>query len=268
MSIVIITIPGEAKRTFANSLHSLTGGKVDLVIIQKRKSNHNSIFGRLGRLYKAVGLWNLPKEILYAILLRVNGERKFLEYFRERDETVFYDSTEYEYKPKILEVYSINSDEVLDTLQELSPDLMVIWGSTIIKPDILKTAKRAINLHMGLCPHYRGAIANQFAVIDKEPNKIGATIHYAADKVDSGEILETIGVDTTKPPRDLFRDLNNRAEKRYLEIAHKLSQNEQIESRPQDAFVGKTPLLKNWTPSTRYSLARQLMRWEKTGSLD
>ena len=266
MGIVIITIPGEAKRAFANSLHELTGEKVDLVVIQKPKPNHRSLFKRLKRLYKAVGLRALPVEISYAILLRLNeSTRKTLEYFRERSGLI--PSHEPGYIPKTMETVSANSDDVFKTLQALSPDLIVIWGNTIIKPHIIKTAKRAINLHMGLCPYYRGAIANQYAIIERHPARIGATIHYAEEKVDSGDILTTITVDTSKPPQVLFRELNDRAEEQYLNIASRLFAGENLPRRPQDMSQGKNFILKHWTPKTRYNLAKQIRKWEETGVL-
>ena len=164
MGIVIITIPGEAKRAFANSLHQLTGENVDLVVIQKPKPNHHSLLERLKRLYNSVGLVALPTEIFYAILLRLNeSTRRTLEYFRERSGII--SSLEPGYIPKTLETISANSEEVYKNLEILSPDLIVIWGNTIIKPHIVKTAKRAINLHMGLFPYYRGAISNHYSVI-------------------------------------------------------------------------------------------------------
>ena len=266
MSIVIITIPGEAKRAFANSLHKLTGEKVRLVIIQKPKPNHRSLFQRVKRLYKAVGLRALPIEIGYAILLRLNeSTRKTLEYFRERSGII--SSLEPGFIPKTMETLSANSEEVFRTLKALSPDLIVIWGNTIIKPHIIKTARRAINLHMGLCPYYRGAVANQYAVIEHHQARIGATIHYAVEKVDAGDILATITVDTSKPPQPLFRELNDKAERCYLDIASRLSLGEDLPQIPQDMSQGKNFILKNWTPKTRYNLARQIRKWEETGIL-
>jgi len=266
MGIVIITIPGEAKRAFANSLHQLTGKGVDLVVIQKPKANHYSLFQRLKRLYKSVGLVALPTEIFYAILLRLNeSTRKTLEYFRERSGII--SSLEPNYIPQTMETISANSEEVYRNLQALSPDLIVIWGNTIIKPHIIKTAKRAINLHMGLCPYYRGAIANQYAVIERHPAHIGATIHYAVEKVDAGNILTTITVDTSKPPQTLFRELNDRAEKGYLDIASRLYAGENLPHKAQDTSEGKNFRLKDWTPKTRYNLAKQIRKWEETGIL-
>ena len=266
MSIVIITIPGEAKRIFANSLHKLTDGNVELVIIQRRNIRHNSLFNRLKRLYKSVGLRALSIEIWHAILLRLNGEREVLEYFRERNDDRDADD-DGGYIPNVLEVESVNSNEVHAILRELSPRLMVIWGSTIIKPHIIKTAGCAINLHMGLCPYYRGAIANQHALMRRELDKIGATIHYAEAEVDSGEILMTLKADTSKKPREMFRDLNTRAENAYLDVAHRLFLDQSLKSEPQDIRNSENFLLKNWTPRVRYNLARQIMEWERTGSI-
>jgi len=263
MGIVVITIPGEAQRTFVNSLHTKTSGGVDLVIIHKSRLKHRSLFGRLKDFYTTAGFRNLATELYYAILLRFKARtRETLDYFRERSDPPY---PKPGYLSKTLEVDSINSDEVFETLQSISPDLLVIWGNTIIKPYIINTARRTINLHMGLCPYYQGAVANQHAVISRDLKRIGATIHYAVNKVDAGDIIETIRADGSKSPRELFRDLNDKAEKRYLEIAKKLYQGEKLPQRKQDTSRSQKFLLKNWTRETRYKLARQIQEWEKTG---
>jgi len=264
MGIVIITIPGEDKKIFANSLHKITGGQVDLVVIQKPRPNHASLIERLKRLYKSVGFWALPREIFYAILLRADESLKTaLGYFRERSAQI----SESGYLPKTLETVSINREDVYKILKELSPDLMVIWGSAIVRPHILATAKRAINLHMGLCPYYRGAIANQRALMRREPERIGATIHYAKVGVDRGDILATIRANLLKSPRDLFCELNDKAERQYLDVAKRLFFGESLPSQPQDISLGENFLLKHWTPQTRYKLARQILKWERIGTL-
>src|SRR3989344_2272480 len=122
MGIVIITIPGEDKRIFANSLHELTKRKVDLVVIQKAKAYHPSLISRLWRLYQTVGLFKLPREIWYALLLRLDKRAEnVLGYFKERNGLV---SLESSYLPKVMEVNSINDEEVFKTLQTLKPDLI------------------------------------------------------------------------------------------------------------------------------------------------
>lgn len=266
MAIAIITIPSEATRAFANSLHKISGEKVELVIIQKRKPEHRSIWQRVLRLYRSAGIKGLPHELLYAILVRVDIRvKRALKYFRERSGRIPDDSKDY--LPKVLITESVNSDEVHEALSRISPKLLVVWGSAILAPRIISTAEKAINLHMGLCPYYRGAIANQHAVMRGHMHRIGATIHYLGEKVDTGDIIETIVADISRPPRELFRDLNDKAEARFLEISSRLYAGEHIPGLPQDLSIGESMRLKQWTPKTRYNLARQIINWERAGKL-
>lgn len=265
MGIVIITIPGEAQRTFANSLYKRSGQQVDLVIIKKPKPNHERALKRLKKLYRNVGFWAMFEELYYAALLRLRKTtRDTLKYFREHNGV---HHPEPGYLAKTLEVDNINSEEVFEILKKLSPELLVIWGNTIVKPHLIRVAKKAINLHMGLCPYYHGAIANQHAVISGELEHVGATIHYAVDEVDIGDILETVTVDTSLPPRDLFRELNDKAKERYLQIALELFGGKNLAQKPQDTSQSQKFMLKNWTPKTRYKLAKRMARWERTGVL-
>jgi folate-dependent phosphoribosylglycinamide formyltransferase PurN len=256
MGIVFITVPGSERQSFGNELHKRTGEGIDLVVVQNPKSS--SFLKRLGRLYCRVGFFGFPKELWYAVLLRVNGARRVLGYFRARTE-----SSDEGYVPAVLEVESVNSDEVYKTLRKISPELMVIWGSTILEPRILRTTKKAINLHIGNCPYYRGALANQHAVLLGDFRHIGATIHYAKEKVDSGEILASLTADTTMKPRDMFCDLNDRITELYIEIATKIFKGEEVPTRPQNKSRTKNLLLRQWIPSVRYKVGKKLLKREK-----
>lgn len=258
MGIVFITIPGDDKQVFGNALHWKTNGAVDLVIIQ-RTENH-SLTKRLIRLREAVGWKNIPRELYYATLLRLNRKvREALQYFREADLPFALKF----HIPRTLEVSSVNSDEVHTVLRKISPDLLVVWGSTILAPRILTTAKKAINLHLGHCPHYRGALANQHAVLRDDLQRLGATIHYINGKADAGDILAVVTADATKAPRDFFRELNNKAREKYLEVATSLFNGKKLFAKKQDAHSNKVLLLKNWTPTLRYKVGRQVLAWER-----
>jgi folate-dependent phosphoribosylglycinamide formyltransferase PurN len=253
MSIVFITVPGDEKRMFANALHKKTGGKVELVIIQKPKKL--SLPKRIKRLYNRTGWRYLSKELWYAFLLRLDGAKRVLEYFRK-----YTISGPAKYVPKYIEVDSVNSDEVYELIQEISPKLLVIWGNTILDSRLLKTAGSSINLHMGYCPLYRGALANQNAVLQEDFEHIGATIHYAKEKVDSGDILARLTADLTKPPKEMFRDLNDRVLSLYIETAKKIYTGEKMSANPQDISGSKNLLLKHWVPSVRYTVGSKILR--------
>ncbi|MEX0932307.1 MAG: formyltransferase family protein, partial [Parcubacteria group bacterium] len=120
-----------------------------------------------------------------------------------------------------------------------------------------------VNLHFGLCPHYRGALANQHAVLRDDISKIGATILYINGKPDTGEILSTISACHTLPPKELFQDLNERASTRYLEVVKRLHAGEEWTTTSQEMKSGANLLLKHWTPRMRYNLGKKIVEWER-----
>ena len=257
MSIVFVTVPGDEKRMFANALHEKTKGNVRLVIIQKPRQKQ-SFLKRLKRLHNKVAWYSFPKEFWYALLLRVNGAKRALKYFRE-----FTVSGQQKYIPEFLEVDSVNSDEVYEIIKTISPKLLVIWGNTILAPRLLDTAEKSINLHMGLCPFYVGALANQHAVLLEDFSHIGATIHYAKEEVDSGDIIATISADQTKPPKEMFRDLNNQIISLFLDISVKIFAGDNVPAIPQNISQSKKLLLRQWVPSIRYMVGSKLLKLEK-----
>ena len=49
--------------------------------------------------------------------------------------------------------------------------------------------KKAINIHAGVSPYYRGAGCNFWALYDGNPHLVGATIHLLSKGLDSGPVL-------------------------------------------------------------------------------
>lgn len=80
----------------------------------------------------------------------------------------------------------------------LQSDYYVVFGSSYIKGWLCNflVTKKAINIHMGWSPYYRGANCNAWAVYDGNLNRVGATIHYLTKGLDSGEIIEVGGAIT------------------------------------------------------------------------
>ncbi len=261
MGIVLITMQGDSHRAFANRLHRATGQGVDLVIIQKSKFRTPA--GRLRRIWTIARSGAFWSELSYGLLLRFSPEtQRALTYFA-RTSIAPEDSGPYE--PKTLEVDDINSAESVALLTKLSPDLLMIWRSPILHRPILETAKTVINFHMGLCPYYRGSVANQFAVFKGDREHIGSVIHYVAKEVDRGDIIAQVRADTTKRPREMFRELNDAVLKRYIEIAVKILHGEDIPAERQDRGKGAYYALKQWTNEVRYKVGRRLVEWERTG---
>ena len=73
----------------------------------------------------------------------------------------------------------------------LNSDLYIVFGTSYIKGWLINhlIKKKAINIHIGLSPYYRGAACNFWAVYDNNPHLVGATIHYLGKVIDKGKIL-------------------------------------------------------------------------------
>jgi len=73
----------------------------------------------------------------------------------------------------------------------LNSDAYIIFGSSFIKSDLCDflIQKKAINIHMGLSPFYRGSSCNFWALYDKRPDYVGSTVHLLNKGLDSGDIL-------------------------------------------------------------------------------
>src|SRR4030065_527921 len=73
----------------------------------------------------------------------------------------------------------INHPDVGKLARELKPDLLCVFGTSLIRGDLLNEGRLGIvNLHGGLSTEYRGADCTFWAPYNGEPEKIGCTLHY------------------------------------------------------------------------------------------
>lgn len=73
----------------------------------------------------------------------------------------------------------------------LESDLYVVFGASYIKGPLADflVANRAVNIHMGVSPYYRGSSCNFWALYDGNADLVGATIHLLSHGLDSGGML-------------------------------------------------------------------------------
>lgn len=83
----------------------------------------------------------------------------------------------------------------------LSSDHYIVFGSSFIKGRLgdFLIKNKAINIHMGLSPYYRGSSCNFWAAFDGNIDKVGSTTHLLSSQLDGGPILSQIrGYDNCK----------------------------------------------------------------------
>ena len=127
---------------------------------------------------------------------------------------------------------NINDQECLNFIKEQNPDLLVsAYFSQILKKDIIQAPKIGVlNIHPGLLPSYKGAMA-YFWVLKNETNKAGVTVHWIDEGIDTGDILArrsfTIHQKSTQDTVLLFTAIIGA--KLLQRIAKKLIANEKLE---------------------------------------
>ncbi len=73
----------------------------------------------------------------------------------------------------------------------LKSDIYVVFGGSYIKGQLVNflVEQKAINIHIGVSPYYRGTDCNFWALYEDNPHLVGATIHMLSKGLDSGPIL-------------------------------------------------------------------------------
>ena len=91
---------------------------------------------------------------------------------------------------KIFFLKSINSLKSKEIIQKSDADFIVVSGTRIISKKILEcTDIKFLNIHAGITPAYRGVHGGYWALVNKERELCGVTLHYLDVGVDTGYII-------------------------------------------------------------------------------
>jgi methionyl-tRNA formyltransferase len=114
---------------------------------------------------------------------RYTGNREGRFFFGER-------SPRFDRPELVREFPHINHPDVLALVRELKPDLLAVFGTSLIRGDLLKEGRLGIaNLHGGLSPEYRGADCTFWALYNGEPEQVGCTLHWIDAGIDTGRLI-------------------------------------------------------------------------------
>ena len=183
-------------------------------------SNHLRHKYIANKLYESIGLKLIVSEEKSQKIEEVTNyseqEAQLLNnHFQERsisERKFFGDNTEFPENVNLLNVKfgDLNSNRILSSLKENNIDYIALFGSSIVKDNILSAfPNKVINMHLGLSPYYKGSGTNFFPIVNNEFSCIGATIHLAVLEVDAGAILHQFRLDDVSI-NDSIHDLGNK----------------------------------------------------------
>jgi methionyl-tRNA formyltransferase len=144
---------------------------------------------------------------------------------------------------KKVPVYSVsnhNNDTCRDLLEVDKPDVLVLGGTRIIKPNILEIPRQStVNAHPGLLPWLRGSASVGWALYKDMAQ--GATAHFVNPGIDLGDIIVSRELPVYR--HDTYESINFRiatlAGELMAEAVTSL-QNGNAPRTPQDPDVGET----------------------------
>jgi methionyl-tRNA formyltransferase len=179
MGLVIITGDGPEHRYVTNAICS--AHKVDAILLcdpPKKRSVKSML--------KKAPLRVINK-VLRAVFLRAIGDTRARTASLSR---VLGSTSQAFAQPNLVDhVGRPRAGKLADRVSDLSPDIMVIYGTGIIPDDVLAHAGQvALNMHTGQSPWYRGVSCAFWPMRDMRPDMVGATVHECTSDVDGGLI--------------------------------------------------------------------------------
>ena len=135
--------------------------------------------------------------------------------------------------PKDFETREAFNENLLKTLQEVNPDLIVLAGYLVVIPEIVIDAfeNRIINIHPSLIPAFCGTgyygLKVHEAALKRGVKVVGATVHFVDKGTDTGPIImqKAVAVQNGDTPKILQQRVMEQAEWNILpavidKIAH------------------------------------------------
>jgi methionyl-tRNA formyltransferase len=173
----ILILKGDAPRHnyFANQIKNLQG--FDTLTLSYNRLSQNR-------------LWNTFLKSPKTFFSRSNKYIfKFIRRWKSKEQAFF------NYPPSTQDhiVYSFNSLSSINIMKGFDPDILVAFGIPIISKKVISIPKyRAIKLHGGISPDYKGGNTIFWPLYRNDINKVGATLHYMVKKVDSGKVISKV----------------------------------------------------------------------------
>ncbi len=224
----------------------ITGNETRHVFFRKSISNHPNI--------NVLLTFCEGTELSLENRVKNNQESSLLEYQHveartQSEEDFFRSSIENmpdKSNPKFIQKGSINDEKVVKEILQLHPDLIVCYGSSLIKSKLLEVFDgKFLNVHLGLSPYYRGSGTNIWPMINNELDMVGVTFMFIDSGIDTGKIIHQIRADIFLG--DSPHSIGNRLIKKMSDSYAQLIINfEKLQTMDQPTAEGKLYLKKDF----------------------
>tara|TARA_B100001996_G_scaffold365256_1_gene334992 strand:- start:1620 stop:2405 length:786 start_codon:yes stop_codon:yes gene_type:complete len=170
-----------------------------ITLFTSNNNRHNYLANLLSTVCDKLWIVQETKSASYKKNSDINQEsgvvRQYFSYVADA-QNKFFKNQSINKNSKNIKTLSISNGELsnlsLSFLSDfLKSDMYVVFGSSYIRGDLADhlVKNKAVNIHAGVSPYYRGTDCNFWALYDNNPHLVGATIHMLSKGLDSGPVL-------------------------------------------------------------------------------
>ncbi len=228
MNVVLLCREGPVARRLARMLSE--HGLLDAVVAEE---GSDARARKMRREWAQTPWWRVPLFGLDLIALAIYGTL----WSREMKKRLAAEGAgdEYPVGVPIHPVGDANDARCVALLRDLAPDVLVVFGTAILKRPVLDTASElALNVHGGVVPKYRNVHSEVWAVLNGDTGSVGSSILHLDEGIDSGAIALQERVDGATGFFDL-RWRNVELSQRLIIESLQLHAKGELPKTPQDS---------------------------------
>lgn len=192
-------------------------------------------------------------------------ERQIMQYEKKsiKDKNNFLKDKIKKHKTKIKcpiqKVPNINDKKVLSMMEAYKPDVVIIYGTELLKQDLLEQDVLYINAHPTYLPNARGAKPEFFLCYHNMYNNMGVTLHKVNSHIDAGDIIlqKKLFISKEENYINLQKKTNETIVQLYTQLYFLLTNNQLTYKKQPSLTENKLFLYKD------YTVEKRLEYWKK-----
>ena len=218
-----------------------------VVFLTSESVHHSYYINRIAREHEVVGIFyqlgggltrpvvGTPQENAAANKIRTADFQKADEYQIEKYAQQGVSPTIDESEFPVHRINLCNDESTVKTVDHLAPDVVLVYGTEVLKQPIIDTAREGIfNIHRGIVPQYRGCDSDLWAMLNGEFDMIGVTTHHLVAALDAGDITfqEQVKLDRDDDTWTMLYKTNVLGTEMIMETLRKLEKGD-LKATPQ-----------------------------------
>lgn len=242
-----------------------------IVLLCGNQPNHLALAHKVAAKHELIGIILEEKKstgiTVFNLIPRVIDKLFFRKINEAWNKLMAYYQPNYSGFPKteIFKTSSINSQRVIEIIEQLKPDLIMVSGTSLIRKPLIemKFPKGIVNLHTGISPYVKGGPnCTNWCLANDEFYLIGNTIMWLDSGIDSGNLIATKTVDFSgnESLYQIHYKVMEDAHQLYLKVINQLKEDSTKcpSVKQNDITKGNLYLSKMWNFSKKKALIKNM----------